>query len=245
MGIWVRVGDPNQSIMSTFTAAHPRFFNDFVDSDDVVTLPLPNSGRSSPKIIGAANSMVDWTIEQHPVPEVREHAFRRQHILPTPPGDAQPNPPDTESAIKIKVYANKEDEELPSVANLAARYAKENPQHTLAILVPTNDSGYHVATHLDSLEVPYDNLLRGGTREREIASAINAVLTVLADPQDQRAAATSLESLHQLGHRAASFPGEALPHLVTILKSVQKSESLLFPANDGRVEKGAAVRRRQ
>ncbi|MFN2124630.1 MAG: UvrD-helicase domain-containing protein, partial [Candidatus Promineifilaceae bacterium] len=52
-GNWVRVGDPNQAITSTFTAAHPQFFNDFIDREDVLALPLPNSGRSAPIIFTA------------------------------------------------------------------------------------------------------------------------------------------------------------------------------------------------
>lgn len=228
-GNWVRVGDPNQAIMSTFTASHPRFFNAFNDREDVTALPLPNSGRSSPLIIGAANEVVDWTIEHHPVPQVRRHAFRRQHILPTPPGDAQLNPPDSESTIRIKVYGHREEEELPAVSRLAAQYAQNNPQHTLAILVPTNEAGQQIAEQLDDLDVSYDNLLRGGTREREIAAAVNSILAVLANPQNKRSLPSALASLHELGHPCASFTAEALPHLTTILRSVQNPESLLFP----------------
>jgi DNA helicase-2/ATP-dependent DNA helicase PcrA len=236
-GNWVRVGDPNQAITSTFTAAHPRFFNEFIDRDDVVALPLPNSGRSAPKIFTAANEMVDWVIDHHPVPEVRKNTFRRQHILPAPPGDAQQNPSDAESEIKIKVYKHREDEELPVVARLAAQYAKDNPHHTLAILVPTHSIGYLTAEELDDLEAPYDNLLRGGTREREIATAMNSILAVLANSQDRQALVSSLASLHELGHPAASFPEESLSHLTALLRSVQRPESFLFPwAEDDFIE---------
>ncbi|MCA9946329.1 MAG: UvrD-helicase domain-containing protein, partial [Anaerolineales bacterium] len=66
-GNWVRVGDPNQAITSTFTAAHPRFFNAFADRPDVVSLPLPNSGRCAPLILGAANALLHWVMDKHPV----------------------------------------------------------------------------------------------------------------------------------------------------------------------------------
>lgn len=231
-GNWVRVGDPNQAITSTFTAAHPRFFNAFIDRGDVTVRPLPNSGRSAPIIIEAANRVVDWVIDQHPIPHVRAHTFRRQHILPTPPGDSQPNPPDSESAIKIKVYQHREDEEIPSVARLAAKYAQDHPQHTLAILVPTHNIGYQAAEQLDDLDAPYDNLLRGGTREREIATVMNSILAVLANPQDRHALVSSLTSLHELGHPVANFPQESLPRLTAILRSVRNPESFLFPWED-------------
>jgi DNA helicase II / ATP-dependent DNA helicase PcrA len=228
-GNWVRVGDPNQAITSTFTAAHPRYFNAFMDQKGVAQRPLPNSGRCAPLIFEAANALLDWVIDKHPVPEVRRFTFRRQHILPTPPGDAQPNPPDSEADFQIKVYKQREDEELPAVARLAADYAQARPAHTLAILVPTNQVGYAVAEHLDGLDAAYDNLLRGGGREREIAAAMHAVLALLADPLDTRALAAAHAGLHALGHPAAEAPDEALPRLHTLLRSVHRPEALLFP----------------
>ncbi len=228
-GNWVRVGDPNQAVTSTFTAAHPRFFNRFIDREEVVQRPLPNSGRCAPLIFNAANTLLHWVMDKHPVLEVQENTFRRQDILPTPPGDAQPNPPDSEASIRIKVYKHREDEELPAIANLAYRYAKERPDHTLAILVPTNQIGHDLAEHLDELDADYDNLLRGGTREREIAAAVHAILAVLADPLDTKALVNAHASLHELGHPAATAPLEGLDRFHTILRSVHRPEMLLFP----------------
>ncbi|MCC6606276.1 MAG: ATP-dependent helicase [Anaerolineae bacterium] len=231
-GNWVRVGDPNQAITSTFTAAHPRFFNAFADRPDVVSLPLPNSGRCAPLIIGAANTLLHWVMDKHPVPEVQSSTFRRQDIEPTPPGDAQPNPPDSEAAIRIRVYKHREDEELPEVAQLAVRYTQKRPDHTVAILVPTNNLGYQIAEHLDELDADYDNLLRGGTREREIAAAMHAVLQVLADPLDTKAITAAHASLHALGHPVALLPDEELEQFHTLLRSVHQPEALLYPYDD-------------
>lgn len=228
-GNWVRVGDPNQAITSTFTAAHPRFFNAFMDRPDVSGRPLPNSGRCAPLIIGAANTLLNWVIDKHPVPEVRRYTFRRQAILPTPAGDAQPNPPDSEAAIRIKVYKHREDEELPAIARLTAKYARQRPDHTLAILVPTNQIGYDIADHLDELDVAYDNLLRGSGHEREIAAAMHAILAILANPLDTRALVAAHASLHALGHPAALGPLEGLDRFHTILRSVYQPEVFLFP----------------
>lgn len=233
-GNWVRVGDPNQAITSTFTAAHPRFFSKFIDRPDVVAKTLPNSGRSAPLIIGAANAMLNWTIDQHPVPEVRRDAFRRQDILPTPPGDAQPNPPDSEAEMVIRVYRHREDEEIPAIARLAAEYARERPNHTIAILVPTHYTGYAIAQHLDALNADYDNLLRGSGREREVAAAIHAVLAVLANPLDTKAlnaAHSSLSELKETGPIYEPFPEESEDSVrfQALLRSVYRPESILFP----------------
>ena len=235
-GNWVRVGDPNQAITSTFTAAHPRFFNAFADRPDVASRPLPNSGRCAPLILGAANELLHWVMDKHPVPEVQSSTFRRQNIEPTPPGDAQPNPPDSEAKIRIKVYKHREDEELPQVTQLAVRYTQKRPEHTVAILVPTNNLGYQMAEHLDELDADYDNLLRGGTREREIAAAMHAVLQVLADPLDTKAITAAHASLHALGHPVALLPDEELAQFHTLLRSVHQPEWLLYPHDEAQVE---------
>lgn len=240
-GNWVRVGDPNQAITSTFTAAHPRFFSKFIDRPDVVAKTLPNSGRSAPLIIGAANAMLNWTIDQHPVPEVRRDAFRRQDILPTPPGDAQPNPPDSEAEMRIRVYRHREDEELPAIAQLAVEYTHRRPQHTIAILAPTHQIGYAIAQHLDALNADYDNLLRGSGREREVAAAIHAVLAVLANPLDTKALNAVHNSLSELKESGPIY--EVLPEVPedsarfqALLRSVYRPESILFPREGEPIE---------
>lgn len=223
---WVRVGDPNQAITSSFTAAHPRYFNSFFERDDVAATTLPVSGRSAPRIIGAANALVHWTAANHPVPEVRHAAFRVQDIVPAPPGDSQPHPDDTPDNVRIKVYGHREQEELPAVARLAQRYCKARPQHTVAVLVPTNRVGHAMSEQLDRLQVDYDNLLRGGSREREIAAAIHALLSILANPLDNRALIDAHRALSELkhpvlaGHHRARALHEPLPqYLIPYLES--------------------------
>ncbi|MDJ0755338.1 MAG: ATP-dependent helicase [Ardenticatenaceae bacterium] len=228
-GNWVRVGDPNQAITSTFTAAHPRYLNAFLDREDVQNRPLPHSGRCAPKILAAANRLVHWACDHHPVPEVRQNAFRRQDILPTPVGDGQQNPPDKESRIVIKVYKHREDEELPNLAHLAHLYTQKRPHQTVAILVPTNDVGHKIAEHLDRLEASYDNLLRGGTREREIATALHALLALLADPLRGRLLHKAYLALYDINHPAATVPDQHIERFEAVLRSVVKAEKLLYP----------------
>jgi DNA helicase II / ATP-dependent DNA helicase PcrA len=237
-GNWMRVGDPNQAITSTFTAAHPRFLNAFIDRPDVVSRPLPNSGRSARLILEAANTLVHWVCDKHPVAEVRGHAFRRQDIVPTPPGDAQPNPPDSEADITIRVYQHREDEELPAVASQAVKMAREQLDYTVAILTPTNEIGHKVAGHLDALDADYDNLLRGGSREREIAAALHAMLALLANPLHSRNLIAAHAALHELGHPVVAGVGDDLERLQALLRSVYNPEVLLFPG-EGEAVAGA------
>ncbi|MEW5985705.1 MAG: ATP-dependent helicase [Chloroflexota bacterium] len=247
LGNWVRVGDPNQAITSTFTAADPRYFNAFLDRPEVTARPLPNSGRCAPLIFQAANTLVQWVHQKHSVPEVRQYAFRPQEILPTPPGDAQPNPPDELASIRIKVFRHREDEELPAVARLAWQYATQQPGDTIAILVPTHEIGHTLADHLDSLDADYDNLLHGSSREREVAAALHALLSLLADPLSGRALEAVYAALLELEHPAANgatndehrvireqsptyTPPPDTQRFYAILRSVHSPELLLFPA---------------
>jgi DNA helicase-2/ATP-dependent DNA helicase PcrA len=230
-GNWVRVGDPNQAITSTFTAAHPRHFMAFMRRRGVDELPLPNSGRCAPVIYEAANRLVHWTCDEHPVPEVREYALRRQDILPTPPGDAQPNPSDAEAAMTIRVYRHREDEELPAVASLAVNYTQDHPADTIAILVPTNETGRTVAEHLDALNASYDDLLRGGSRQREIAEYLHSIVAVLANPADARRLVDAYAVLRDLEHPALGRPVQDWDHLQALLRSVYRPETLLYPAD--------------
>ncbi len=228
-GNLVRVGDPNQAITSTFTAAHPKFFNHFIDRDDVLSRPLPNSGRCAPRIIGAANALVDWVCTRHPVPEVRELTFRQQHIQPAPAGDAQPNPPDAESNLLIKLYRHREEEEIPEVARLAQRYLQKFPQRTAAILVPTNALGHEVAAYLDEQDMAYDTLLRGGANERQVATTLRAVLALLANPLQSRALKDAYAALREVQHPAATLPLPNEKRFDILLQSVHAPEQLLFP----------------
>ena len=229
-GNWVRVGDPNQAITSSFTSAHPRHFRAFLAHPSVVERPLPESGRSSRKIIGLANRLVEWAGADHPVPQVRTAAFRPQSILPTPPGDSQPNPPNTASTVRIRVYRHREKQELPMVARAAWEGATQHPEQTVAILVPTNDTGYSVGEHLDTLGADYDELLRGSGRTREIAAALYAVLGLLAHPLEAKRLEACFGAL--LDMEALPPPALAPPdrqRVLTILRSVRRPEALLYP----------------
>ena len=229
-GNWVRVGDPNQAITSSFTSAHPRHFRAFLARPEVIERPLPDSGRSSRKIIELANHLVEWACTKAQVPEVRDLAFRMQTILPTQPGDAQPNPPDAQSVIRIRVYQHREREELPTVARAAWEQVQADPEATVAILVPTNESGYAVGEALDALNADYDELLRGGGRILEIAAALHAVLDLLAHPLSAKRLEAGYSAL--LGMEAlptnAPLPSEC-ERILTLLRSVRWTEALLYP----------------
>ena len=230
-GNWVRVGDPNQAITSTFTAAHPRYFRAFMERPGVRTITMTQTGRCAPRIMALANHLMEWVCEHHPLPEVRERAFRRQAMEPAPPDDPQPNPPDEENnvAVHVRGYARREGEELPRLARLLERYRRRYPERTLAVLVPTNEVGYRMAEVLAARGLPYDELLESSSQARGVAGVLAALLSFAAAPHRQETLARAFEALAEQGW--LTLPGEEdRPHLARLLRSCRRPEALLFPA---------------
>ncbi|HVN55012.1 MAG TPA: ATP-dependent helicase [Anaerolineaceae bacterium] len=179
---WVRVGDPNQAIYETFTTADPRFLREFLEETQVTPRELPNSGRSTKSILCLANELVRWTREEHPVVAVRD-ALADSLILPTPPGDPQPNPIDDPGKIHLVGKKFSPQEELVFTAESLARWLREEGQgQTAAALVPRNDRGEELVEQLKIRKIPCLELLRSTRSTRETAGALALVIRSLADP---------------------------------------------------------------
>ena len=187
-GNWVRVGDPNQAINTTFTTADPHFLRTFLTENDVRRQTLPDSGRSTQRIIDLANYLVDWTCDSHPNAWLRGEsaAFLRQHIQPTSAGDPQGNPEDKDSfVIYLGTETYKPDVELRTVARSIARWLPKNRDSTVAVLVPINVRGFRLSEMLRAKDIPCEELLRSTARTRRAAGVLEAVLRFLAYPLRQ------------------------------------------------------------
>ncbi|RME64100.1 MAG: ATP-dependent helicase, partial [Caldilineae bacterium] len=182
-GNWVRVGDPNQAINTTFTSADPAFLRRFIARPDVEALPLPNSGRSAQPIIELANRFAAWSRTQHPVlpPEM---ALTPPDIRPTEPGDPQPNPPLGPGGIVIYDEPLSPDREIHLVVQSLRRWLGEHPDKTCAVLVPDNARGFVLASALERAQIPFDDtLLRSSSSTRAAAQALAQVLLYISAPQ--------------------------------------------------------------
>jgi DNA helicase-2/ATP-dependent DNA helicase PcrA len=188
-GTWVRVGDPNQAIYETFTTADPENLREFLEQDGVISLPMPESGRSSASIVALANYLIDWTISEHPMLQVRE-ALGRPDIQPTPPGDPQPNPPDRPEEIHFRAEKYRSQQEVQAVVRSVKRWLEKNPAKTVAILDARNKRGVDVANALRRADVPYVELLNSTAATRSTAGVLGNVLKYLARPEDSRQLAT-------------------------------------------------------
>ncbi|HET7087614.1 MAG TPA: ATP-dependent helicase [Anaerolineae bacterium] len=234
-GNWVRVGDPNQSINTTFTTSNIRYLNDFLDEDDVVECPLLHSGRSTRRIVDLANTLVDWTLREHPEETVRQRAFRDQRIILTPPDDAQPNPPDTPDLI-VRLYdeALSPEKELDIVARSIQRWLAEHKDRTVAILVPDNTRGFKVSEKLRSLGMEPDELLRSTSSTRQAAAKLRDVLRYLSAPLSSSFLARLFEMVNPLdpAEEADSQRVKDRKSIVTGLRRLDQVESFIWPRPD-------------
>jgi len=181
-GNWVRVGDPNQAINTTFTSANPRFLRDFVAKYAPQSRNLPNSGRSALPIIKLANSLIQWSRTQHPVLSADE-ALSLPEIEPTPEGDPQPNPEPGNPDVLLYERDLTPDQEIEVMLTSLRRWLPQNMEQTVAVLVPENHRGFRMANALEAAGIPYDDsLLRSGSATRAAAQALSVVLNYITQP---------------------------------------------------------------
>jgi DNA helicase-2/ATP-dependent DNA helicase PcrA len=229
-GNWVRVGDPNQAIYETFTTASPRFLRRFLEAPGVTAKQLPNSGRSTLSIISLANHLIDWTQQEHPVTSIRD-ALATPYIEPTPPGDPQPNPPDSPDQVRLVERPFSPRAEILEVVDSLARWLPEHQDETVAVLVPRNQRGFDVISELKRRGIEYVELLRSTQSTRATAGALGNVVSYLADP----ASPAKLATLYRVWRRGDRQEEEAKRHLNTVARLLQNCrhvESFLWPRAD-------------
>jgi DNA helicase-2/ATP-dependent DNA helicase PcrA len=228
-GNWVRVGDPNQAINSTFTAADPRFFRSFLRREHVDFQVLLESGRCARPIMAMADALAHWGALEHPSLPVRAMSFEPQRMQPTEEGDPQPNPPDSSCHVRLATEAfDKVDTEATKVAQWAATHIRHNPQDTVAVLCPAAWQGGKVVEALQALpDVPFDDLLRSTPQARNVARVLARALHYLADPTQANALATLYRALAASGLLPEAEEA-SLRRRATLLRSIPLAE-LLYP----------------
>jgi DNA helicase-2/ATP-dependent DNA helicase PcrA len=186
---WVRVGDPNQAINTTFTTANPKFLRVFLVEPGVKSYGLIEAGRSTQPIIDLANTLMRWSVGDHPALDLRS-AFYAQDIEPAPPGDSNPNPSPDLAQIHIHYQPGMNispEKEREIVAASIAKWLPDNPDKTVAVLVPENSTGFKLSELLKDHGLPYDELLRSTTATRDAAQLLRSALVYLASPMDYSA----------------------------------------------------------
>lgn len=144
----IRVGDPNQSINSSYTPADPTYFRDFCSAcaPSGNLAEMNQAGRSTPAIIDSANFILHWgnkylspdqptTFDTATAPA--ETVFWPQNIQPVDLDDPQPNP----SPIAAGIEVHRPRDIFQSVTQIGDRiiqlFQQESPLN-IAILVREN-----------------------------------------------------------------------------------------------------------
>jgi DNA helicase-2/ATP-dependent DNA helicase PcrA len=184
-GNWVRVGDPNQAINTTFTGADTRFLQRFLADHPEQARDLPNSGRSALPIIRLANALIDWSRLNHPVLGA-DLALSPPFIEPTALDDPQPNPAPGDPPIHLFDRSLTPEQEIKIIATSLQRWLPQHQEMTVAALVPENSHGFKLTDALEELGVPFDDsLLRSDSATRAGAQALAIVAAYIAQPQNQ------------------------------------------------------------
>lgn len=179
----IKVGDPNQSIMSTFTLADPGVFRKYNNKDQVQVNYMLESSRSTEEIIELANYFVKWIVEEFPAASCRQ-ALEEKYIRPVYE-DGQLVNPETEG-YTIAAYTFKDsEEELDKIVGQAIRQTENNSDRTLAILVPYNYMLVKIADKLKSKGVEYQNTGSYIGEEILVIEKFHRLLNFIASPQSE------------------------------------------------------------
>ena len=242
-GNWVRVGDPNQAIFETFTTADPDLLRRFIHENP--SQDMPESGRSQPSIMALANHLIDWTMNAHPDPNVRD-ALGPPHIVPVPEDDPQQNPPDNPEGIRLvsKKYTPEEemDAVIKSVKSHLDSVAENEQKPTVAILVPRNNRGIEVIEALKKKNIEVIELISSTSSTRAAAGSLNYLLSYLADPQS----ASKLSKAYQVfrrdwrvensrvesGDENEALRSELLGQVTTLIRKMVDVENFIAPRKD-------------
>ena len=227
-GNWVRVGDPNQAIFETFTTADPKYLREFIASSKVAGRELPNSGRSTFSIQTLANHLIEWSLT-HPHNSIRSRTpLTTPFILPTPPGDPQPNPPDDPDAVVLFAEAFSATKEAMIVTESCKRWLADNPDGTAAILVARNGRGSEIVKFLRQKEVPYVENLNSTSTTRAVVGALARLLGYLADPKS----AAKLAEVYRVWRRDDREDPASAAEIKAVadgLKRIKQVEDLVAP----------------
>ncbi len=210
-GNYIRVGDPNQSIFTTFTGADYKNLMDFYENN--TQLEIKQSNRSNQEIIDVANYLVDSYTDSFP-----------SHHVKIQQGSTNPQ----QGWVKFQDFGTI-GEELNEIAGHIDYFLKKEKNITLAVLTRTNSQATEVYRYIT--ESGFDAVLHGNRDENFFNNHVVVKITTLIGYilyPNQFERLESLLSLLGLSETTISewFPDPGQSHIV--LKSIDNGEFLHF-----------------
>ncbi len=172
-----------------------------------------------------ANDLIDWTMQAHPNPDLRS-ALTLPHILPTDPGDPQPNPSDRPDSIYVFKAKMNPNQEISKVVQSLKKWVPEHPEKTVAVLTPIGAHGEKIVEALQQENIKVVEMLKSSESTRTTARIFEKIFISLADPSSQVKLANVFLEIHRA---EIETPGQKafFEELQSALKSCKQLEDYL------------------
>ena len=143
-------------------------------------------------------------------------------------GDPQPNPIDRPDQIYLISKNYSPDGELNAIVNSISRWLPENPEKTVAVLVPRSHRGELLAKLLQEKKIPFVELLKSTDSTRRTAGAIGNILRYLGDPKSARKLATVYQVWRRDDRENPEIWAE-VEEITQIIQQIPRVEDFVWP----------------
>lgn len=180
-GNFLRVGDSNQAIMTTFANSDMKLFKEFCNGENKKVFHIVESSRNTVQIINTANSFVDYVINSHPTVECR-NSLLPQYIEPVSKDDDFPNPVVEGDGVFYAKYSKKEDE-YQGIVDKCKKIIEEFPDKTTAILLPDSYKIKYLINLLDAYKIKYDYLDNSSDERNGTIIKLGRIIDFISKPE--------------------------------------------------------------
>lgn len=181
---FLRVGDSNQAICSTFTNSDFTLFKEFSKLPQTCVYNITQSGRSTRDIIDLANYFVEYVNDRHPEPLCRD-SLLPQFIEPVPDDDERPNPTADGYGINTAVFDSWE-AEAAGIARYARAMRERYPDKSIAVLLPTAWKIGELAGLMEAMGIPFDELDNSSGEKIKVLKRLGRLIDFFARPDSGR-----------------------------------------------------------
>lgn len=218
-GNFLRVGDSNQAILTTFANSDMKLFKEFCENANTKVFHIVQSSRNTVDIINLANSFVKFVREEHPTEECRD-CLLPQYIEPVDENDAFPNP--IYNGVGIEAWSfKKKDDELEYIANKCKEVIAEDETKTTAILFPNKFKINELLKVLDEKKIKYEYLDNYAGERNESLVVLGRILDFIGMPEKNE---KLLEVVKLFINEEVEGQGLLLEYLATI-----PTEDIFYP----------------
>ncbi|WP_320045649.1 ATP-dependent helicase [uncultured Ilyobacter sp.] len=210
-GNLVKVGDLNQSILSTFTSSSPKLFKSFLMANP--TAEMFTAGRSSREIIDLANLFVDYVKREHPLKEARG-ALAEQMIREVSKGSSPANPEVETYGIKAFMEES-EEKELERMGSFIEAFSKKYPEKKAVVLFPKNFQIEKAGRVLKKKQVKFQVLADISENLLETLEFMGDLLAFLSKPFDNRRLITLIQV-----HLMDGIEGDEFQEFIAYLRGI-------------------------